>query len=351
MKKSPRNNSLSLTVSHLAQLLGCSFEGEGSTVIKGIASLNKAIKGDLVYLEHPKYNDLLEKTSASAAIIPVDKKYGRIPTIQSKNPHLDFIKTVNLFFKPCLPEPGIHPLAFVSSSAKIGKNVSIGAFSYLGEKTEIGEGAVIFPLVSIYPAVKIGKHTIIHSHVSIREEVIIGNHVLIHNGAVIGSDGFGYIQDKDGSSIKIPQKGRVIIEDHVEVGANTAIDRATIDETIIKKGTKIDNLVQIAHNVEIGQQSVLAAQTGIAGSTKIGKNVITGGQAGISDHIKIGDNVIAAARSGIIKDVPPRSIVAGFPHMDIRTWKKSWASMSHLYDLFREVKKLKKKVEELEKKK
>ena len=198
---------------------------------------------------------------------------------------------------------------------------------------------------------KIGREVVIHSHVSIREEIQIGNRVIIHNGAVIGSDGFGYLQDKNRSHIKIPQIGRVIIEDDVEVGANTAIDRATLGETIIKKGTKIDNLVQIAHNVEIGPHSILAGQVGIAGSTKIGKNVIMGGQVGVGDHIKIEDRVIIAAKSGVTKDIPADSIVAGYPHMDIKDWRKSRALLPQLYDLSKEIKRLKKKIEELEQKK
>ena len=213
---------------------------------------------------------------------------------------------------------------------------------------EIGAKTVIFPFVAIYQRVKIGRETVIHSHVSIREEVKIGNRVIIHNGASIGSDGFGYLQGKDRSHIKIPQAGTVIIEDDVEVGANTTIDRASLGETIIKKGTKIDNLVQIAHSVEIGQNSILAGQVGIAGSTKIGTNVILAGQVGVADHVKIGDNVIVAAKSGVSKDIPAGSIVAGYPHLDIKDWRKTRSLLPQLYDLAKDIKRMKKKVEELE---
>lgn len=350
MKKPLKNNSPSITLSELASLLNCPFEGEGSTKIWGVSSLDKAKKGDLVFLAHHKYRSLLDETKASAAIIPSDEKFDRIPVIKSRNPHLAFIKAVDFFFKPYLPEPGIHPQALVSPSAKIRKEVSIGAFAIIGDEVEIGERTVIFPLVTIFPQAKIGSHSIIHSHVTIREEVLVGNRVIIHNSAVIGSDGFGYIQAEDGSHIKIPQKGRVIIEDDVEVGANTAIDRASLGETIIRKGTKIDNLVQIAHNVEIGPNCIIAGQTGIAGSSKLEKNVITAGQVGVADHVKIGENVIIAAKSGVTKDIPANSIVAGIPHLDIKDWRKAWASIPHLYDLLREIRKLKKRIEEIEKK-
>jgi len=350
MKNSPDKSFTSLTVKELSRLLNCPFEGEGNTIIRGVSSLEKAKGGDLVFLTHHKYRPLLEKSRASAAIIPVDEKYYRIPVIKSQNPYLTFIKAVEIFFQPFRMKPGIHPQALISPSAKIGKNVAVGAFACIGDEVEIGEGAAIFPFVCLYPRVKIGKQAIIHSHVSIREETQLGNRVIIHNGVMIGSDGFGFLKAEDGSHVKIPQKGRVIIEDDVEIGANTTIDRAALGETVIKKGAKIDNLVQIAHNVEIGEKTILAAQTGIAGSTKIGKNVLMGGQVGVADHVHIGDNVMVAAKSGIMKDIPANAFVGGIPHLDIRDARKVWALLPRLYDLVKDVKKLKKRIEELENK-
>ena len=341
-------DSPSLSVEEIARILECPFEGEGKTPIQGVASLEGAKKGDLVFVAHQKYLPLLEKSKASAAIIPHQEKYEKTPIIKSENPYRAFIKAVELFYKPYRPSPGIHPQAFVSPSAKIGKDVAVGPLSSIDDEVEIGPGTVIFPLVTIYPRVSIGKNVIIHSQVSIREETKIGNRVIIHNGAVIGSDGFGYLKEEDHSHIKIPQKGIVVIEDEVEVGANTTIDRASLGETIIRRGTKIDNLIQIAHNVEIGENTLLAAQTGIAGSTKVGKNVIMGGQVGVADHVTIGDNVIVAARSGIAKNIPPNSFVGGTPHMDIKEARKVWVLLPQLYELFKDVKKLKKKLEELE---
>jgi UDP-3-O-[3-hydroxymyristoyl] glucosamine N-acyltransferase len=338
----------SLSVEELARILGCPFEGEGKTPIQGVASLERAKKGDLVFLAQRKYLPLLEKSKASAVIIPAQEKYERIPVIKSENPYSTFIKVVELFYKPYRPEPGIHPQALVSPSAKIGEEVAVGPLSSIGDEATIGSGTVVFPLVAIYPRVTIGQNAIIHSHVSIREGTKVGNRVIIHNGAVIGSDGFGYIKAEDGSHIKIPQKGIVVVEDEVEVGANTTIDRAALGETIIRRGTKIDNLVQIAHNVEIGEKTILAAQTGIAGSTKVGKNVIMGGQVGVTDHVTIGDSTVVAAKSGITKSLPPNSFVSGSPHLNIRDWRKVWVLLPQLYDLFKDVRKLKKKLEELE---
>jgi UDP-3-O-[3-hydroxymyristoyl] glucosamine N-acyltransferase len=344
-KKQP----LQISVSELAELLKCPYQGKGQTKIRGVASLEDAERGDLVYFAHPKYRKLLEQTKASAAIIPKEEKFSRIPVLKSDHPHLSFIKAVKYFFKPYLPASGIHPQAFVSPSAKIGKGVSIGPFSSIGDGVEIGNHTTIFPLVVIYPDTRIGHNCVIHSNVSIREGSQLGNRVTIHNGAVIGADGFGYIQTKRKSHTKIPQKGVVVLEDDVEIGANTTIDRASLGTTVVRKGTKIDNLVQIAHNVEVGSHTIIAAQTGIAGSSEIGKNVIAAGQVGISDHVKIGDNVIIAAKSGVTKDIPAHSMVAGIPHLDIKEWRKVWASVPQLYDFLKEVKKLKKMIEKSEK--
>ena len=349
MKKQPEIYSPSFTVKELAQGLNCPFEGEGETKIGGVSSLELAKEGDLVFLAHHRFRSLLEQTKASAVILPPTENFERLPVIRSDNPHLTFIRAIEFFWKPFRPEPGIHPAAVISPSAKIGKDVSIGALVHIGEDVEIGAGSTIFPLAAIYPRVKIGEETVIHSHVSIREEVRVGSRVIIHSGAVIGSDGFGYLRAPDGSHIKIPQKGIVVIEDEVEIGANTTIDRASLGETVIRKGTKIDNLVQLAHNVEIGENCIIIAQTGIAGSSKLGKNVLTAGQVGIADHIKVEDNVTIMAQSGIMQDIPANAVVVGTPHMEAREFFKVRASLPHLHGLIKEIKQLKAKIEELEK--
>jgi UDP-3-O-[3-hydroxymyristoyl] glucosamine N-acyltransferase len=350
MRRQHNTNPRSTTVEELARFLNCPFQGDGNTIITGVSSLEGALEGDLVFCAHPKYRELLAKTKASAVIVSPQEEFDRIPTIRSEQPYLSFIKVIDLFYTPYTPEPGIHPQAVVSPSAKIGKDVAIGAFVSIGDEVEIGDGSVLFPLVSVYPGVKIGKKVVCHSCVSIREDCRIGNRVVLHNGVVIGSDGFGFQKAADGTHIKIPQMGIVTIEDDVEIGANTTVDRAALGKTIIKRGTKIDNLVQIAHSVKIGPDSILAAQTGIAGSSKVGKNFIAGGQVGIPDHITIGDDVIIAAKSGITKNLPSGSFVSGSPHLDIKVWRKAWAAIPQLYDLIREIRKLKKRIEDLENK-
>lgn len=348
MKNTPESHSLTLAT--LAGKLEREYEGKGSIKITGFASLERAEPGDLSFLSHKKHRPLLENSRASAVLLPPGEDRGGIPAIRSHQPHHDFIRAVRMFYRPCRPRPGIHPRAHIAPTAVLGKNVSVGACSVIEDNVHIGDGTVIFSHVSLYPGVRLGKDCVIHSHVSVRENSCIGNNVIVHNGAVIGSDGFGYLQEEHGGHRKIPQTGRVIIQDDVEIGANTTIDRASLDETIIGKGTKIDNLVQIAHNVKIGDNCILMSQAGIAGSSRLGKNVIVSGQAGIADHLNIGDHVILAAKTGVTNDIPPHSIAAGYPHLDIKTWRKSWASIPRLFDLIREIRKMKKRLDEMEKK-
>jgi UDP-3-O-[3-hydroxymyristoyl] glucosamine N-acyltransferase len=351
MPKKPESSAPgrpSLTVAELARLLACRFEGDGSRTITGFAGLDNARPGDLVFLASPKLRKKLEASTADAAIILPDEPFRGIPVILSETPHLTFIRAVELFFQPYRPEPGIHPTAVVSPSARIGTGVAVGALSVVGDGVEIGDGTVLFPLVSISPRVKMGKDCVLYSHVSVREDVRIGDRVILHCGAVIGADGFGYIKREDGTHKKIPQTGTVVIEDDVEIGAGSAVDRAALGETIIRRGAKIDNLVQIAHNVEIGENAVLAGQVGIAGSSKVGKNVVLAGQVGVADHLEIGDNVIAVAQTGIAQDLPAGAFVGGTPQLDVRDWRKASVLLPQLHDLFKEVKRLKARVEELE---
>jgi UDP-3-O-[3-hydroxymyristoyl] glucosamine N-acyltransferase len=347
MKESPEIPAPPLTLEELAGLLGCSFAGDGRILLTGVANLKDAREGDLVFFSQEKLRDQFESTRAAAAIVLPEEKFTRLPLIFSSEPHPTFVRAVNLFFKPYRPRPGIHPLAQVSSTARIGKDVSVGAFALVGSKVEIGNGTVIFPHATVYPGVKIGNHCLIHSQVSLREGVSLGDRVILHNGVVIGSDGYGYLQTESKSHTKIPQAGGVTIEDDVEIGANTTVDRAALGHTIIRRGTKIDNLVQIAHNVEIGENSLIISQVGIGGSSRIGKNVILAGQAGIPDHIHIGDNAIVLAKTGITKDIPEGALVSGSPHLDARVWRKAWAVIPQLYDLIKEVKRLKKQIEKM----
>jgi len=348
----PRETGAEFTVRELAVRLGCAFEGDGGVRIKGVASLERAGAGDLVFLAGPKLRPKLDASGASAAIVPEGESggYGPIPVIRTADPHLCFARAAGLFYEPLKPAIGVHPTAVVAVSARLGEGASVGALTSIGEDVEIGAGVIIHPLVSIYSGAKIGEGSVIHSHVSIREGVIIGKRVTIHNGCVIGADGFGYIKGPDGRHVKVPQVGGVIIEDDVEIGANTAIDRAALDATIIRKGVKIDDLVMVGHNVEVGENAILVAQVGISGSSRVGRDAILSGQVGIADHVSIGDGAIVAAKSGVTKDVPAGAMVSGSPHLNIREWRKFWATAPRLYDLIKEFKRLKARVEELEKK-
>ncbi len=325
----------------ISSLLSLPLEGDGDIEITGLSSLENAKKGEISFYSDPKFKHLLETTEASALIIPEDLIFNRLPVLRAKNPYLAFAKLMSIFYTSPLPSPGIHPTAIISETATISPTAHVGAFTFIGSRVSIGENTVIMPHCFIGDEVKIGKNCLIYPQVTIRERVSIGDRVIIHSGAVIGSDGFGYIKKEDGSFFKIPQIGTVLVQDDVEIGANTTIDRATIGETVIGSGTKIDNLVQVGHNVKIGENTIIAAQTGIAGSSEIGKNVTMAGQVGIADHLRIGDYVIIAAKSGVASNLPPHSIVAGYPEMDIKLWRRVFASLSRLPDLIRDVRDIK----------
>ena len=343
---------MKLTVKELAERLGCPCEGDGGTVLTGVAALDKAVagRGDLVFMAGPKFRPLLEATAAAAAILPPGEAFDRIPVLRAENPQLAFVRATGIFHPSAKPAPGVHPTASVAPTARLGKGVSVGAGCVVGDGADIGDGTVVHPLVSIYPRVKVGADCILHSHVSLREGVTLGERVILHNGVVIGGDGYGYLKGGDGRYVKIPQIGTVVIEDDVEIGANSTVDRAALGATVIRRGTKIDNLVTIAHNVEIGDNVLLVAQAGIAGSSKVGRNSILSGQVGVPDHIEIGENVVIAAKTGVTNDIPSGSFVSGSPHLDVRVWRKFWACAPQLYDLIKDVKKLRARVEELEKK-
>jgi UDP-3-O-[3-hydroxymyristoyl] glucosamine N-acyltransferase len=325
----------------LADRLGCRLEGDGDVEIVRVAGIQDAQAGDLTFLANPKYEKALGSTRASAVLARDEAPAAPCAMLRTRDPYLAFARAVGLFAPAWRPTAGVHAMAAVAGDARIGANVSIGAFVAIGEGAVIGENTVIFPNVTIGPEARIGSDCVIHSNVAIRERVVIGDRVILQNGVVVGGDGYGFVRRGDGSHEKIPQIAHVVIEDDVELGANTTVDRPAVGETRIRSGTKIDNLVQIGHGVSIGRNVLMAAQVGIAGSTDIDDDVIFGGQVGVGGHLTIGRGTVAVGQSGVTKSLPPGAMVAGYPAIDSAEWRR--ASV-----IFKRLPELKRRIEELE---
>ncbi|MCK9595314.1 MAG: UDP-3-O-(3-hydroxymyristoyl)glucosamine N-acyltransferase [Candidatus Omnitrophica bacterium] len=340
---------MSRTLKEIAALVGGEVVGEGSIEIKGISGIQEACEGDITFLANPKYLPFLERTRASAVIVSREVSPGAKPVIRCDNPSLAFTKAVSFI----LPQEDKHPQG-IDPKAVLGKNVKLGIGAAVCACAVIDDEAVIGDRSVIYPGCYVGKHsvvgsdTVIHANVSIRERVSVGNRVIIHSGAVVGSDGFGFVT-VNGAHHKIPQVGTVVVEDDVEIGANVTIDRARFDKTVIGKGTKIDNLVHIAHNVSIGANCLIVAQVGISGSTNIGNNVILAGQAGVVGHVTIGDNSIVMAQSGVSKSLPAGSVVWGTPAKPADEAKRINAYVQALPKWHETIKEIKQKIEGLSK--
>ena len=332
----------------IAERLGCRLEGDGDIEIRHVAGIEHAGPGDLTFFSNPKYAAELKHTAASAVIAGDDTNGVPCAVLRTRHPYLAFARAVELFADPWKPEPGVHRSSEVAPTAVIAPDASIGAFVVVGDSASIGARTVVYPHVTIGREARIGEECVIHSRVSIRERVRIGSRVILQDGAVIGSDGFGFARKPDGTHHKIPQIGTVVIEDDVEIGANAAIDRPAVGETRIGAGSKIDNLVQVAHGVTIGRDVLLAAQVGIAGSTTIEDGVTLAGQVGVSGHITIGKGTIATAQTGIPNSVEPGSFVSGYPAIDNRDWLKSSAVFRRLPELRKLIASLDARLAELE---
>jgi UDP-3-O-[3-hydroxymyristoyl] glucosamine N-acyltransferase len=330
-----------MKLGELASKLGLQLSGDPAIEIFAPAPVEAAAAGTVTFVAAPKFAAALSAGAASAAITTAELARGaKCATLISANPYADFARAIGIFFPPYRPAPGIDPSASIAPDAKIGPNASIGRHVVVGSGVTIGRDAVIHPHVTIYPDVTIGDGFTCHSHASIREGVTIGNRVTILNGAVIGADGFGFVEDA-GALMKIPQVGSVVLEDDVEIGANSTVDRATLGATVLHRGVKLDDQVHIGHNCEIGEYSRFAAQTGIAGSVRIGKWCQFGGQVGCADHIKIGDRVMIAAQSGVAGNLKDGAIVAsGVPAVDIRVWRRYCAVLPRLPELLRRIRAL-----------
>lgn len=338
------------TLKEIAKIIDGEIVGDSDILITGVSGIKEAREGDITFLANPKYLPFIEKTQASAIVTSRDIKNASKAIIRTQDPSFAFTKILSSF-APCeaTHPKGIHPTAILGKDVKLGRNTAVGPYSVIEDNVSIGDDTVIYANSYIGHNTEIGNDTLIYPNVSVRERVYIGNRVIIHSGTVIGSDGFGFATI-NGKHHKIPQIGTVVIEDDVEIGANVTIDRARFDKTLIGKGTKIDNLVQIAHNVVIGENSIIVAQAGISGSTTIGKNVTLAGQSGLVGHITVGDGATVAAQGGVTKSVPPNTLVSGYPAKPHEIAKRVNACVQNLPRLYNTIAELKKRIEELEKK-
>jgi UDP-3-O-[3-hydroxymyristoyl] glucosamine N-acyltransferase len=311
------------------------------TEITGVSGIENAAPGQLTFVSNPKYNAAAKTTKASVVI--VSETFPAISTgmLRSANPYLAWAKALELFHQPPYYAPGIHSTAVVHHTAKIGKHAHLGPYVVVDEDAVIGDNAVLLAHVVVYRGATIGRNFFAHAHAVVREFCHLGDNVLLQNGAIVGSDGFGFAKNEEtGAWHKIVQSGNVTVEDDVEIQANTCIDRASIGETRIGRGAKIDNMVHVGHSCTIGHDTLLCAQVGLAGTTDVGNNVILAGQVGVSGHVKIGDGAIAIAQSGIPHDVPPKAMVSGAPAIDHRLWLKCCAAYAKLPEIAKAVRKL-----------
>ena len=332
----------------LAGRLDCRLEGDGDAEIRRVAGIETADTGDLTFFVNPRYTAALRSTRAAAVILADDAPAAPCPMLRTAAPYLAFARAVELFTDHAPPEPGVDPASHVAADAALGEGVSVGPFVSIGAGAVVGPRTVIHPHVTIGAGATIGADCVIHAQAALREGVVLGDRVVVQNGAVIGSDGFGFARRPDGTHRKIPQHGGLVIEDDVEIGALVAIDRPALGETRIRAGAKIDNLVQIGHGVKIGRNALLAAQVGIAGSTVVEDDVTLAGQVGVNGHITIGKGVRATGQTGITNDVPPGSFVSGLPAIENRAWRKAASSFVQLPALRRRVAALERRCAELE---
>jgi UDP-3-O-[3-hydroxymyristoyl] glucosamine N-acyltransferase len=332
----------------IADRLSCTLEGDGSVEILGVATLERAGAGDLSFLTNPKYHNDAKKTAASAILVGKDSPPMRVPLLRHENPYLAFARAIEIFHRPAAMQPSIHPTAWISDTAKIGEDVFVGAFTFIGEHAVIGKGVRIHSRCTVEEAAQIGEHTTMHSGSVVRQRVVIGRNCIIQANSVVGADGFGYARESNGAWYPIVQAGTVIVEDEVEIGASTTIDRATLGETLIKRGTKIDNQVHIGHGCVVGTDNLICAQVGLAGSTKTGKGVVLTGQVGAAGHLQIGDGTIVTPQTGIANSIEAGVIVSGSPAIDHKNWLRSSAAFSKLPEIQKAVRRLESRIKDLE---
>lgn len=328
----------------LAERLGCRLEGNPETEINGVAGLNDAGQNDLTFLANPHYRPAVRTTRAGAIVVGNNAGPMPLATLRSQDPYLAFARAIDLFCPPPVFEPGIHPSAVVAPTAVIGDGAHIGPYCFIDEGVRIGKNAVLHSFVAIYRDAIIGDDFLAHAHTAVREGCRIGNRVILQNGVVVGTDGFGFARTPEGHWYKMRQAGIAVVDDDVEIQANTCVDRATVGQTSIGRGTKIDNLVQIGHACHIGEDTLLCAQVGLAGSTDLGNRVILAGQVGSSGHLTVNDDAVLTAQSGIPGDIPAGTIHSGSPAFENKRWLKSVAAYRRLPELQHTVRQLQNEV-------
>ena len=342
-----------MKLSEVALKFACRLEGDPSAEITGVAGMDHAVPGQVTFLANRRYFPLLHSTRATAIFVEEGIRIERDPglpplnALRSANPYLAFARAIELFYQPPVYAPGIHPTAIIAQSARIGPDAHIGPYCFVDEEVALGAGAVLHSFVSLYRGAKIGDRFFAHAHAVVREHCRIGNGVILQNGAIIGGDGLGYAKQKDGTWYKMAQSGPAVLEDDVEVQANACVDRATVGETRIGRGAKLDDLVLIGHASEVGANAMLCGQVGLAGSTKIGAGCILAGQVGTAGHLSIGHGAVITAKSGVPNDVPAAALYSGYPAVENRQWLKTQAMLNRLPELQRKVRELEEQLEKL----
>ena len=334
----------SMKLGELAIRLGAELRGDADLEVTGVKGIEEAGPTEVTFVANPRYTSLARTTKAAAVLVDPDFQQIAAATLRIKNPYLAFSRTLGFFYQPPAYAPGIHPTAVVDPTAEIGPEAHIGAYVVIGPGVRLGAHATLLPHVVLYPGVQAGSYLFAHAHAVVRENCILGDHVTLENGAIVGADGFGFAKNEQGHWEKIPQSGPVHLGDRVDVQANATIDRATVGATVIGDGTKVDNLVQIGHGSRVGQNTLVCAQTGLAGSSEVGNNVILAGQTGIAGHCSVGDGVILTAQSAVSHDVPPGKVISGSPGFDNRVWLRAVTIFQRLPELLKRLDRVEKSI-------
>ncbi len=333
-----------MKLGELARQLGAELRGDTELEITGVRGIEEASPSEITFVANPRYAALARTTKAAAVLVEPDFQDIPTATLRIKNPYYAFSRALGIFYQPPTYPIGIHPTAVIDPTAQIGPDAHIGAYVVIGPGVRIGPNATLLPHVVLYPGVQVGSHFFAHAHAVVRENCVLGDHVTIENGAIVGADGFGFAKNSEGHWEKIPQSGPVHVGSHVDIQANACIDRATVGATEIGDGSKVDNLVQIGHGSRVGNDTLICAQTGLAGSSIIGNNVILAGQVGIAGHCSVGDGVILTAQSAVSHDVPPGKMISGSPGFDNRIWLRAVTIFQRLPELLKRLDRLEKQV-------